>query len=97
MALTTPHLLDTMARIKHCWWQLQGHFDGSFKFCKKDIAMLGFGMNSWGAHCNLVCLAIVNSETAESYDWTYRAMVKVLYIKYRLLKPQVCKFNECLA
>jgi hypothetical protein len=97
MVLTTPHLLDNMARAKNCGWQIQGHFDGSFKFCQKEFAMLGFGMNSLGAHCNSVCVAIVNGETAEAYQWTYRAVVDALYLKYRLLKPQHCKFEECLA
>jgi hypothetical protein len=65
-------------------WQLQGHLDGSFKFCDKDFAMPGFRINSLGARYDSVCLAIVNSETAEGYDWTYRAVVNALYLKYRL-------------
>jgi hypothetical protein len=50
MCLTTLHFLINMARAKNCGWQLQGYFDGSFNFCEKSIAMLGFGMGSLGAH-----------------------------------------------
>ncbi len=74
MCHTTLHFLMNMARAKSCCWQLQGHFDGSFIFCEKSIAMLGFGMGSLDAHFNPVCFAITNGETAEAYEWTYRLL-----------------------
>ena len=66
ICLTTLHFLINMAHAKNCGWQLQGYFDGSFNFCEKSIAMLGFGMGSLGAHFNPVCFAITNGETAEA-------------------------------
>ncbi len=44
----------------------------------------------FGVPCNC------DSKTAEAYHWTYRAVFNALYLKYRLLKPQACKFDECL-
>ena len=40
MTLTTPHLLNNMARAVNCGWQKQGHFDGAFNWCRKDFAMM---------------------------------------------------------
>jgi hypothetical protein len=87
-----------MARAKNCGWQLQGHFDGSFNFCEKSIAMLGFGMGSLGAHFNPVCFAIANGETAEAYEWTYRAVTEALYSAFDLIRPcvgPVCGHELC--
>jgi hypothetical protein len=98
MCLTTLHFLMNMARAKNCGWQLQGHFDGSFKFCEKSIAMLGFGMGSLGAHFNPVCFAITNDETAEAFEWTYRAFTESLYTAFDLIKPcvgPVCGHELC--
>jgi hypothetical protein len=89
MCLTTLHFLINMACAKNCGWQLQGHFDGSFNFCEKSIAMLGFGMGSLGSHFSPVCFAITNGETAEAYEWTYRAVTKSLYAAFDLIKPCV--------
>jgi hypothetical protein len=92
MCLTTLHFLMNMARAKNCGWQMQGHFDGSFDFCEKSIAMLGFGMGSLGAHFNPVCFAITNGEsreTAEAYEWTYRSVTESLYAAFDQIKPCV--------
>jgi hypothetical protein len=93
MCLTTLHFLMNMARAKNCGWQMQGHFDGSFNFCEKSIAMLGFGMGSLGAHFNPVCFAIANGETAEAYEWTYRAVTESLYAAFDQIKP--CVGPDC--
>jgi hypothetical protein len=50
---STPSMLNNMARAKNCKWQAQGHTDGAFNWCGKEIALIGFGMNSMGAHFNL--------------------------------------------
>ena len=34
MCLSTPHLLNNMARAENCGLQKQGHFDGAFNWCK---------------------------------------------------------------
>jgi hypothetical protein len=76
ICLTTMHLLENMARTKNSGWQLQGHFDTIFNLCDKEIAMIGFGVGSLGAHFNPVCVALTNGETAEAYDWTYRVVTE---------------------
>jgi hypothetical protein len=99
ICLTTLHFLINMASAKNCGWQLQGHFDGSFNFCQKIFAMLGFGMGSLGAHFNPVCFAITNGETAEAYEWTYRAVTEFLYAAFDLIKPcvgPVCRHELCV-
>jgi hypothetical protein len=100
MCLTTVHFLSNMDRSKNCGWQLRGHF-GSFNFCEKSIAMLGFGtfgMGSLGAHFNPVCFAIANGETAEAYEWTHRAVTESLYSDFDLIRPcvgPVCGHELC--
>lgn len=96
MTLTTPHLLSNMARAVNCGWQKQGHFDGAFNWCRKDFAMIGFGMNSMGAHFNPVSLSIVNSESKEALKASYEATVSGLYLMYKTAKicenPEKCGF-----
>jgi hypothetical protein len=64
--ITTPHPLLNLARAKNCGWQKQGHFDGALNLCSMDFGLIGFGMNSMGAHFNLVSLNIVNTEFGEA-------------------------------
>jgi hypothetical protein len=42
MCLTTPQLLNNMARAESCGWQKVGNFDGAFNWCKKDFCMIGY-------------------------------------------------------
>ena len=70
---STPSMLNNMARAKNCKWQAQGHTDGAFDWCGKEIALIGFGMNSMGAHFNPVSFSIVPLEIhPQRYDWECR-------------------------
>jgi hypothetical protein len=64
--ITTCHCLNNMARAVNSTCQTQGHMDGAFNWCKKDFALIGFGMNSMGAHFNPVSVSIVNSESKDA-------------------------------
>ena len=70
MTVTTCHLLGNMARAVNAGSQTQGHFDGAFNWCKKDFGLIGFGMNSMGAHFNPVSVSIVNSESKDAIQWS---------------------------
>ena len=58
--------------------------------------MIGFGMNSMGAHFNPVSLSIVNSESKEALKASYDATVSGLYLMYKTVKicenPEKCGF-----
>jgi hypothetical protein len=56
MTVTTPHLPNNRVRANSCKFQTQGHFDGAFNWCNRDLALLAFGMNSTGAHYNPVSI-----------------------------------------
>jgi hypothetical protein len=46
-----------------------------------------------------VCFAITNCETAEAYEWTYRAVTESLYAAFDLIKPcvgPVCGHELCV-
>jgi hypothetical protein len=73
VVLSTPHLLNNLARGDHCNFETQGHFDGAFNWYNKDLALIAFGMNSMGAHYNPVSISIVNSESKTSLEWSYNA------------------------
>jgi hypothetical protein len=61
------------ARTENCGWQKQDHFDGTFNLCSMDFGLIGFGMNSMGAHFNPVSLNIVNTESGEATKNSFRA------------------------
>jgi hypothetical protein len=96
MCLTTPSLLNNLARAENCGWQKVGHIDGAFNWCKKDFGMIGFGMNSMGAHFNPVSLSIVNSESKAALESVYDATcagVHLLYNEAVLCRdPSACGF-----
>jgi hypothetical protein len=95
MCLTTCHLLGNMSRAVNSTCQTQGHFDGAFNWCKKDFAIIGFGMNSMGAHFNPVSVSIVNSESKEAIKTAYEATCNGLYTLYNtavLCQDPMCGF-----
>ena len=93
MCLTTPHLLNNFARAENCGSQKQGHFDGAFNWCAKDFGMIGFGMNSMGAHFNPVSLSIVNSESKEAIKSAYTATCSGVYTLYN--QACLCDDKSC--
>ncbi len=52
--------------------------------------MISFCLGSLGLHFNPLCFAIANGETAEAYEWTYRAVTEALYAAFDLMIP-ICK------
>jgi hypothetical protein len=82
MCVSSCHLLNNLARAVNSTCQTQGHMDGAFNWCKKDFALLGFGMNSMGAHFNPVSVSIVNSESKEAIASAYQATCNGLYTLY---------------
>ena len=91
--VTTAHLLINMARSANCGWQKQGHFDGSFNFCDKEFALIGFGLNSMGSKFNPVSINIVNSESYEALRNSYNATCTGLFRIFR--EMQICKDGSC--
>ena len=84
-----------MARIVNTGGQKQGHFDAAFNWCRKEFVLIGFGMNSMGAHFNPVSMSIANSESKEAIKAAYSATCAGLYSLYntaRLCKNESCGF-----
>jgi hypothetical protein len=93
MTVTTPHLLNNIARADNGKFQRQGHINGAFNWCCKDFALLAFGMNSMGAHYNPVSISIVNSESKTSLGWSYNATCAGLYALYNTARS--CGNETC--
>jgi hypothetical protein len=89
MTPTTPHLLNNMARADNCCFQKQGQFDCVFNWCNKDFALIAFGMNSTGAHYNLVSISIVNSESKIALDKLLPTYPAVALVKLQRLLVHV--------
>ena len=70
------------ARSVNCGSQKQGHTYATFNWCGKEIALVGFGMNSMGAHFNPVSISIVNSESKQGIKSSYKATCSGLYTLY---------------
>ena len=82
MCVSSSHFLNNLARAVNSTCQIQGHFDGAFNWCNKDFALLGFGVNSMGAHFNPVSVSIVNSESKEAMASADQATCNGLYTLY---------------
>jgi hypothetical protein len=95
MTVTTPHLLNNLARADNCKFQIQGHIDGAFNWGSRDFALPAFGMNSMGAPYNPVSISIVNSESKTSLEWSYNATCAGLYAlcnTAKLCGKETCAF-----
>ena len=95
MCLSTCHFLNNMARMTNTGNQKQGHIDGAFNWCRKDFALIGFGVNRMGAHFNPVSMSIASSESKEAIKATYKATCAALYSLYntaRLCDDESCGF-----
>jgi hypothetical protein len=93
LTVTTQHLLNSLAREDNCKFEVQGHIDGAFGWCSRDFALLGFGVNSMGAHYKPVSISIANSESKTSLDWAYDATCAGLYALYNTAK--LCGKETC--
>ena len=93
MTISTVHLLLNMARVKNYKWQIQGQFDGSFNFCKKDFCIIGFGVNSLGAHFNPISLSLANSESKEAIKFSFEATKTAMFSVFRDILR--CDLESC--
>ena len=93
MCISSCHLMNNMARAVNSTCQIQGHLDGAFNWCKKDFALLGFGLNSMGAHFNPVSVSIVNSESKEAMEAAYQATCNGLFTLYNT--AVLCEDPSC--
>jgi hypothetical protein len=93
MCITSCHFMNNMARAVNSTCQIQGHMDGAFNWCDKDFALLGFGLNSMGAHFNPVSVSIVNSESKEAMASAYQATCNGLYTLYNT--AVLCEDPSC--
>ena len=72
MTVSTPHMLNNLARGENCGWPTQMHFDGAFNFCDEDVSVLGIGLNSMGAHYNPVSISLAISAIVMSVVSVHR-------------------------
>ena len=88
MCLSTQHGACCQLRC-----QKQEHTDPAFDWCGKEVALVGFGMNSMGARFNPVSVSIVNSESKKGLKSSYEATCSGLYTIYN--SASLCDSAEC--
>jgi hypothetical protein len=86
-------MLNNMARAKNCKWQAQGHTNGAFNWCWKNISLIGFDINTMGAHFNPVSFSIANSKSKEGIKNSYMPTCAGLYTMYN--NAVLCANDEC--
>ncbi len=59
MVVSSMWMPLNIGRALNSGWELQLQVDATFKVCTEAIGVLGFGVNSLGAHMNLVCAALI--------------------------------------
>ena len=76
-------------------WQVQIQADATFKVCREDVALLGFGVNSMGAKYNLCALSITPQENKKAYSETWMSVNSALNL---LLGNYLrCPLKDCEA
>jgi hypothetical protein len=93
LCLSSASMLTNGARGINSKWQIFLHSDGAYNWCKKDIGLLAFGLNSMGNHYNPLSISIVNSESIASITTSWRNTVKGLYSLFK--EVQICNDDEC--
>ena len=93
MTITTPHMLNNLARGENCGWQKQLHVDAAFNWCEKAVAVVGMGLNSMGAHYNSVSISIANSESKLAITNSFAATITGLLNLYQ--QVHLCDSEEC--
>lgn len=93
MCLSTPHLLNNLARAANCGWQNFLHMDGGYNWCGKDFGLVAYGMNSMGSHYNPVSISIVNNESKASLTTSWRHTASGVYNLYQQVK--LCSDETC--
>lgn len=76
-------------------WQVTIQADTTFKICREDVALLGFGVNSMGAKYHLCVLSLIpnSSEDQQAYSETWRAVDKALDLLLRNYRR--CPMKDC--
>jgi len=69
-----------VCRALNSGWPLQIQADATYGICAEAVGLLGFGVNSLGAHIHLVGMAIIpESESKHMYRRTWTAIREALH------------------
>ena len=73
-------MLLNVCRALNSGWPLQIQADATYAICAEAVGLLGFGVNSLGAHIHLVGMAIIpESESTKLYTETWTAIREALH------------------
>jgi hypothetical protein len=91
MCLSTPHLLNNMARAENRGFEKTPHIDGSFNWCKKSFSLIG--MNSMGiTSYNPVSVSIVSC-TKFSVEGSNKISIRG-YVRWPVYFVQLSQFVQ---
>ncbi len=80
IAVSSVWMLLNVCRALNSGWPLQIQADATYGICAEAVGLLGFGVNSLGAHIHLVGMAIIpESESTKLYTETWTAIREALH------------------
>jgi hypothetical protein len=96
MAVSSLWMLLNIGRALNSGWEMQLQVDATFKVCTEAVGVLGFGVNSLGAHMNLVCTALIpdNRESEEMMKETWNAIRRAFHLL--LTRYKRCPIHDCM-
>ena len=96
MAISSFSMLMNPLKAMLSGWQVQIQGDVTFKVCREDVALLGFGVNSMGAKYNLCALSLIpqSAEDQRAYSETWKAVNRSIEMLLRKFKR--CPLKDCM-
>ena len=98
--ISNPHFLLNAFRAINSGWVFQLNADGTFNFCKHNVDMIGFGVNSIGGHNHPLCWSLIPSagEGKLTYTKTFLELQSAVLLldDIVLCKVPGCAFCEKL-
>ncbi len=96
MAISSFSILMNPLKAMLSGWQVQIQGDVTFKVCREDVALLGFGVNSMGAKYNLCVLSLIphSVEDQRAYSETWKAVNRSIEMLLREFKR--CPLKDCM-
>jgi hypothetical protein len=85
--ISSPHFLLNVFRSINSGWTFQLNADGTFNFCRHNVDMIGFRVNSIGGHNHPLCWSLIpsDSEGKLTYTKTYLEVQKKVESKIKFM------------
>ncbi len=91
----SQHFLLYVFHAINSGWTFQLNADGTFNFCRHNVDMIGFGVNSIGGHNHPLCRSLITSAGEGKLTFT-KTYLEVQTATLQLDEIVPCKVHGCL-